>query len=431
MDLPVISYFKDRLSRLFGARLFEGSPVWRGGAGDMVLTLYDDGIILGASSSAADIIGAAGPLVGRSLYDFVRRDDRSVVRDFLAEAVEVRGHFDPFKDRAEFSLLRVRRSSLLVEMMVKPIGRGRLTVLIRERHEALARDRKARQAEEQALIPTNVMPVMDAQNPAPALSADRIADLSHEMKTPLNAIMGFADTMRAETFGPLGDEKYQEYAEHIHASGAHLMDLIGSILDKAKVEADRTHLSPVLGDPGAVAKDCVAMIRGEAEAAGLRVTLEVAQDLPEMLIDKRAVKQILINLLSNAVKFTETGEVKLTLSEKCGALDFVVSDTGIGMSQMALAKLGSRFTELHKNGVRGTTGAGLGLSLAFSLAKLHGGALVLNSVEWEGTTARFTLPVRRSMGDTPAVPQARPGDIQSQLDRIARFRRERTEAKAA
>jgi len=426
MDLPVFSYFKDRLSSLMG-----GVPVWRGGAGDMVLTLYDDGVILGVSPSAADIIGAAGPLVGRSLYDFVRRDDRSVVRDFLTQAVETRGHYDPFKDRAEFSLLRVRRSSLLVEIMVKPIGRGRLTVLIRERHEALARDRQARQAREQGLAPTNDMPVANVQSPALALSSDRIADLSHEMKTPLNAIMGFADTMRAETFGPLGDDKYKEYAEHIHASGAHLMDLIGSILDKAKVEADRYHLSPVLGDPGAIAKDCAAMIRGEAEAAGLRLTVEIAPNLPETLIDKRAVKQILINLLSNAVKFTETGEVKLILSEKCGALDFVVSDTGIGMSQIALAKLGSRFTELHKNGVRGTTGAGLGLSLAFSLAKLHGGALVLNSVEWEGTTARFTLPVRRSMADTPTVLHARPGDIQSQLDRVTRFRRERAEANAA
>lgn len=412
MTFRPISFLRDSLTALGG-----GGPVWRGGAGDMVLTLYDDGIIVEASAAADDIIGAAGPLQGRSLYDFVQREDRDSVRAALAAAAEGRGCARPAELQCEFRLLRVRRAAALAEIRVAPMGRGRLKALVRTGVEALAPRRAVAAYRKETLKPA-----------AKAPSADLVADLSHEMKTPLNAIMGFADAMRSETFGPLGDDKYKEYADDIHASGAHLMDLIGTILDCAKIDADRYAISPELGDPAPIARDCAAMIRGEAEKAGLVFNLEIAPDLPQTLIDARVVKQILVNLLTNAVKFTKAGSVTLSVSEKCGAIDFVVTDTGVGMSRTAVAKLGGRFSELHQNGVRGAGGAGLGLSLSFALAKLHGGALVFDSSPGEGTTARFTLPLRRALDDAPAAPAMRPGDIQSQLDRVARYRRERASA---
>ena len=95
---------------------------------------------------------------------------------------------------------------------------------------------------------------------------------------------------------------------------------------------------------------------------------------------------------------------------------------------MALARLGERFTGLHKSGVRGAPGSGLGLSLAFSLAKLHGGALELSSAPGEGTVARLMLPVRKTLADMAGEGISIGGDIQSQLDRVAQFRRERTSA---
>lgn len=409
-----ISLFRDSLAALGG-----GGPVWRGGAGDMVLTLYDDGIIVEASPAADDIIGAAGPLQGRSLYDFVQREDRDAVRASLTAAAEGRGCARPAELQCEFRLLRVRKAAALAEIRVAPLGRGRLRALVRTGVEALAPRRAVAAYQKETPKPV----------PAPkAPSADLVADLSHEMKTPLNAIMGFADAMRSETFGPLGADKYKEYADDIHASGAHLMDLIGTILDCAKIDADRYAIEPALGDPAPVVRDCAAMIRGEAEKAGLAFKVEIAPDLPQTLIDARVVKQVLINLLTNAVKFTKAGSITLSVSEKCGAIDFVVTDTGVGMSRTALAKLGGRFSELHQDGVRGTGGAGLGLSLSFALAKLHGGALVFDSTPGEGTTARFTLPLRRALDDAPAAPVSRPGDIQSQLDRVARYRRERVSA---
>lgn len=412
-----LSSLKTGLARL------SGGPVWRGGSGDMVLILDRDALIRKVSASADAIVGAGeGGLKGRSFYDFVRREDREAVRRALKASLE--GAADPLAaPRADFRLLRLRRAPALCEISFQPGRNGRVTALVRARGQDLARLRAARAATAAA---------EEEARKTVAARDDLMADLGHELKTPLNAIMGFAETMREETFGPLGSEKYREYAELIHGSGAHLMELIGAILDAAKLEAGRYALEPALVAPGPLARDCAEMIRGEAEKAGLDLIVSIAPDLPDAMIDRRAVKQILINLLSNAVKFTATGGVSLSVSEKCGAIDFTVRDTGVGMSEEALSKLGGRFTEACQTGVRGTKGAGLGLSLAFSMARLHGGALKLASAPGEGTTARLTLPLRQETpGDGSADGSALDAaDIQSQLDRVAAYRRER-EAKAS
>jgi len=408
MDLSPISFLKNL------ALMARRGPVWTGGPGDIVVELDDNARIIDISATAGDVIGAEiGGLLGRSFYDFVRREDRAGVKAAIAAALGDDGRAGRAV-RADFRLLRLRRAPALAEISLRKTAHGHLNALIRDRGEDLARERELRAAVERA-------------SEKAAVRADLMADLGHEMKTPLNAMMGFADAMRAETFGPLGHEKYDEYAGLIHSSGAHLIELIGSILDGAKIDAGRYGLSPVLTAPGPLARESAEMIRGEAEKAGLKLTIDIAPDLPEAMIDKRAVKQILLNLLSNAVKFTSDGGIKLSVSEKCGALDFIVRDTGIGMSKPALARLGGRFTEAHKNGVRGTSGAGLGLSLAISLAKLHGGAVVFTSAPGEGTTARLTLPLRKSLDDAMASQgeASEPGGVQSQFERITAYRSER------
>ena len=375
--------------------------------------------MLEVSASATDIIGPAGNLVGRSLFDFVRREDRSEVKAALDRAAspEPCAHKDL---RADFRLLRLRRAPANSEISFLPIDRGCIKALIRDRAGELQQLRDKRAAAEKEAT-------TDWRR------ADLMADLGHELKTPLTAIMGFAETMEAEAFGPIGNDKYKEYAGLIRSSGGHLLDLIAALLDNAKLDAGRYDIDPALADPAPIVQDCAEMVRGEAEKAGLKLIVNIAPDLPEAMLDTRAVKQILINLLSNAVKFTASGEIELSVSESCGALDFVVRDTGIGMDQLALNKLGGRFTEIHQNGVRGSTGAGLGLSLAFSLAKLHGGILRLNSAPGEGTNAKLTLPIRKNRAEFAAHPEgvSDADDIQSQLDRVASFRRDRVSKASA
>jgi cell cycle sensor histidine kinase DivJ len=403
-----------------------------GGAG-MAATLHDDGIFLDISDPAASFIGAEWSLVGRSIFEFVRPQDKSALRAAMRAASLFGGSRDGADarapdTRAQVGLLRVRRAAAPVEIAFSPCGRRRLSAVICDRSDEFARRREACAARERAHIPDRppLRPEADRTASEPGAKADRVADLSHEMKTPLSAIMGFADAMRAETFGPLGDDRYKEYAECIHASGAHLMELIGSILDSAKIEAGAYTINPTLTAPGDLARECAAMIRGEAERAGLAFKVHAAPDAPQVMIDRRVVRQILLNLLSNAVKFTGSGEIALDVSEKCGALDFVVRDTGVGMNKTMLAKLGGRFSDAHRDGVRGADGAGLGLSLAFKLARLHGGTLRIDSELGVGTTARLTLPLR---GAKPAV-KTGIADIHSQLDRVNAFRRERAAARA-
>ncbi|MBT8473576.1 MAG: HAMP domain-containing histidine kinase [Marinicaulis sp.] len=406
-----LSFLNSVLSGLAGN--FGGGPAWRGGPNDIVATLHEDGILVEVSHSARLVIGAAGSLVGRSIFDFVARDHRSDVHNALRAAA--RGKYaDPAALVCEFQLLRVRRAPAWTHLTLKPVSGGRIKALLsteaRLQHEQIAVDQTAVAASERDTV-----------------AAQEIADLSHEMKTPLNAIMGFADAMRMEAYGPLGSDKYREYANDIHNSGAHLLQLVQTTLDRAKLAEGVDDFEPTLSPPAEVASECVSMVRGQAKAAGLNMRFIAAPDLPETMIDARIVKQILINLLTNALKFTERGEISLSVEENCGAIDYTVRDTGVGMNNVMLAKLGGRFSDTHQTGVRGNRGSGLGLSLSFELARRHGGLLKFRSTPGEGTTAQFTLPVRRSMNEispAPRIAETADLDIQSQLDRVAGYRRQ-------
>lgn len=265
-------------------------------------------------------------------------------------------------------------------------------------------------------------------------ATELLADLSHEMRTPLNAVIGFSGAMTAEVFGPLGHQRYQEYAEHIRASGAHLLDLVNSILELSRMEADRFQLKRETVNVGSIALECVGMVRLSAEQAGLRLTASIEDAMPESFLNARAVRQILLNLLTNAVKFTSDGEIAVAARCKGEVIEVVVRDTGVGMSAEDLARLGARFTAAQGAGVRGAKGWGLGLALAFALADRLGGALTLDSAPGEGVTALLRLPVvaaprRRSFDPADALGYAPDDDPAfasprlTQLERIEAYRR--------
>ncbi len=374
---------------------------------------------------------------------FVARDDRAALRAALDQAADRGVYANPSLLSADFTLLRVRRAAAPAEITLRPLGRGRLAALIRERRPArngaqteaarngaqteAARNGAQTEAARESASTESVREAAQAE-PAHAVAAeDFIGDLAHEFKTPLNAIIGFADAMRSETYGPLGADvlgarKYAEYVNHIHASGVHLSALVSAAQDYAKTRAGRYQIAPAPTDAAALAEECVAMIRGQTETAGLNLNIRVEEDLPDAMLDARAIKQILINLLSNAVKFTDAGEIALSVGARDGALEFAVKDTGVGMNKVVLAKLGGRYSDTHRKGVRGAGGTGLGLSLAFELTRLHGGQLAFESEPGVGTVARLTVPVD---GKNKVAPPAQPADIKSQLDRVNAFRAER------
>ncbi|MCF8470182.1 MAG: PAS domain-containing protein [Parvibaculum sp.] len=220
-----------------------------------------------------------------------------------------------------------------------------------------------------------------------------LANMSHELRTPLNAIIGFSEIMGSGLFGELGSPKYKEYATDIHASGAHLLELINDILDMSKIEAGRMTLETQPLDLGEVVEESLRLISGRADLAKVTITAELGT-VPKVDADKRAVKQVLLNLLSNAVKFTPAGGTIHIRGKAEG--DFVtvaVEDSGIGIPASALSKIGRPFEQVESQHSKSHKGTGLGLALSRSLVELHGGTLTIESSEGIGTTVSFTLPV--------------------------------------
>jgi signal transduction histidine kinase len=225
-----------------------------------------------------------------------------------------------------------------------------------------------------------------------------LATMSHELRTPLNAIIGFSDVQRQEMFGPLGHERYRQYATDIHASGTHLLELITTILDISKAEAGKLEVVPVDLDPRSALDTAVTLIRGAAEAKRIRLSIEGLGAPLTCRADPQALKQILLNLLSNAVKFTPSGgTVTVRLRALAQAtIELSVCDSGIGIAAADLPRLMKPFEQAARGYSRGNGGTGLGLPLVDALVRLHGGTFRVESAVGAGTTVTVRLPSPQS-----------------------------------
>ncbi len=232
-----------------------------------------------------------------------------------------------------------------------------------------------------------------------------LANMSHELRTPLNTIMGFSDVMRAKLFGPL-PPKYAEYAELIHESGQHLLDLINDVLDMSKIEADRFQLQIEPIDAREPVSSALRLMRVQADDAGVTLRADPLSSPLAIEADSRAIKQIVLNLLSNALKFTPRGgTVDLTLGAQDGALELVVADSGVGIAEEDLKRLGQPFQQAGDAGQR-AKGAGLGLSLVRAFAELHGGEMIIESALGRGTSVTVRIPgllTAPQLGDRPSA----------------------------
>ncbi len=231
-----------------------------------------------------------------------------------------------------------------------------------------------------------------------------LANTSHELRSPLNAIIGFAEIMRDELFGPIGVPQYKDYCEDIYASGTHLLELINDILDLSKVEAGKLELREEAVDIGSVVESCVRLVRVRAQEGQVTLETEIEPDLPPVYVDERKMKQVVLNLLSNAVKFTpEGGNVETSARVTAGGqLELVVADTGIGIAPEDMETAISAFGQVESTLSRKYEGTGLGLPLVKALVALHGGEFELTSEVAVGTRAIVTLPSSRVRRDAAA-----------------------------
>ena len=224
-----------------------------------------------------------------------------------------------------------------------------------------------------------------------------LANMSHELRTPLNAINGFSEILTQQMYGPLGDQRYVEYAGDILASGQHLLDMINDILDMAKVEAGKmtVDLQPIdLIEPVDAA---IRMVRRRAEDKGINLTFAPNDNLPQVDADHRAIRQMILNLVSNAIKFTDDGgEIRVSIDRKNDMLRVAVRDNGVGIPADALPRLGQPFEQVSDTRDRNYDGTGLGLALTKSFAEMHGGRLTIASEEGRGTQVSFYLPITKA-----------------------------------
>jgi signal transduction histidine kinase len=238
---------------------------------------------------------------------------------------------------------------------------------------------------------------MEAERASEA-KTEFLAHMSHELLTPLNAIIGFSETIKRQIFGPIGHEKYASYIDDIGASGHHLYDLIKDMLDITAIEAHKMELHETTLDIGELVHDAMRYVRIRAELKDVRLCTDIKVDPPMIYADTRRMKQILINLLTNAVKFTSAGG-SVTLrawTAADGGQVFSVSDSGVGMTKADIAKAMEPFGQVRRGEVAEHEGAGLGLTLSKELTELHGGTLTIDSAIHVGTTVTAAFPPQRS-----------------------------------
>ncbi|MBL22287.1 MAG: hypothetical protein CMM48_00155 [Rhodospirillaceae bacterium] len=220
-----------------------------------------------------------------------------------------------------------------------------------------------------------------------------LANMSHELRTPLNAILGFSEILSGEMFGALGSAKYVEYSKDIFDSSQHLLNLINDILDLSAVESGKQLMNKERFDLNETVADCVSLITHSIESKKLVFDAEVPKDLPDIYVDRRALKQILINLLGNAVKFSKSGEqVSLKASYSDARHVISINNTGSYIPPAVVNKISEPFMRGDSAFDLAQEGSGLGLAIVRSLINLNTGKFEIESDVKKGVTVTVSFP---------------------------------------
>jgi len=225
-----------------------------------------------------------------------------------------------------------------------------------------------------------------------------LAHMSHELRSPLNSIIGFSQIMRDAQFGKL-DERYAEYSGDIYNSATHLLELINEILDISRIEAGELVLDESDVDLALPIYDAVRSISVSASQKSQTLSADIESGLYKVRADSRQIRQILINLLSNAVRFTpEKGHVAVEVVRRDeDGLDLIVTDDGIGIAAEDIPKVLEPFGQARQDSLLAHEGTGLGLTLCKRLTELHGGQLSIDSTLGKGTTVTVSFPPERTL----------------------------------
>jgi cell cycle sensor histidine kinase DivJ len=352
------------------------------------------GAVLFASPAAEPLFGArADELLGHGLFDRVHVADRPAYLTALSDAL---ASGEP--QSVEFRVRRDLPSGhgaenvhfIWIEMRCRPLEVA-ATRGDRPAREVVAvmRDVTERKAQEHALEDAHA----DAAR-ANVAKSRFLAIVSHELRTPLNAIIGFSEMLINERDMQLDAARRADYARLINESGTHLLSVVNGILDQSRLDNGEFEIQPEPFAPAPVIDGCCELLKLKAVNAGVDIFLDLPGGLPEILADKRALKQIVINLLSNAIKFTNRGgRIVVSAAVEDSDLVIVVEDNGIGIRAEDLRRVGDPFFQAGNNYDRRHAGTGLGLSIVKGLVALHCGNVDTQSSPATGTRVTVRLPL--------------------------------------
>src|SRR3569623_367386 len=370
---------------------------------DAELRFGSDGAVLFTCKSAEKLFGCHRyELSVSGLFVRIHVLDRPAYMTAFSEAnhagttrrVEVRMRRDNLEEPSRIPVFFWVEVSLTPVLDVEPDD---------PRHEvvALLRDVTERHAHE-----TEMREARRAAEDAASAKSRCLATIGHELRTPLNAIVGFSEMMTSGVVGELSPA-HREYANIIHQSGHHLLDVVKMLLDMSRLEAGKFELQTEAFDPADLVDPCFKIVENMARERQVQLVTDMPKLLPQLTADERAIRQIVINLLSNAVKFSnEKGVVTLVMKRQGSLLFFSVAARGIGMDNDAVGRIGEPFFQAQDGLSRRYEGTGLGLSIVKGLIDLHDGTLRAMSSPGEGTTMTVLLPL-----NGPATKRAETAEV--------------------
>jgi PAS domain S-box-containing protein len=387
---------------------------------DGLVVLDDRGYVETLNHNAEKMLGVdAGEALGRPLVEFVQIEDGDQLIGDIPAYLNVLREVEE-DHRGEFVIRTRNGSSLSVEVAISEAraeSQRYMVITLRdvsdrkaaekalmesydtlerrvlERTQALTGEIRQREDTEQALI----LAKKEAEL-ANWAKSQFLANMSHELRTPLNCVIGFSDMLSHQYFGPIGNERYVEYANDIRMSGNHLLGVIDDILDVSKIELGEFVLEEQDIQVSEIIEACETMIEDKARLGEISIKRVIEDGVTGLHGDERRIKQALLNLVSNAVKFTNPGGYVMVEArlDELGGVNLIVIDTGVGIAMKDIDRILQPFSQVADSHTRGYEGTGLGLSIAKSLIELHGGVLDIESAVNMGTRVALIFPPSRT-----------------------------------